>query len=368
MSVLIRNIVKKLLFTAAVLVPVTAYAANPSAVFTDNVVPAGSNGIACGTPVGAAAADIAAIGFNTCAFYSDFTTAIPNTVGTGLPQNWLNCNGDTTPAVWYWGSFPQYGYNNLRDTNPCVSGSGANAGNSQIFQTTDPAGGGTVLEIEALADGSCTDANYFPCSNNMGTADTFGLTAAPNPGQFGFAYFEWAGRTDNPGSTNYAAIAVTEWVTNAEQTRNGANVPAGGDEVELDHLEEGANGWGMGAHIWGCTSPCDGQPSGIGYFPSTNDTGYHTWGLLWVGDGSNTGEICYYRDGVKQANPCWKGTIDNAEQNERHYIGSVNANTVHDGGNSLPTHNYFKYFKVWTCANGVNGSTPSQMCYVSPLP
>src|SRR5215813_4094867 len=103
--------IKQVLFTAAFLVPGLAYGA-PSANLSVQVVPAGKTGT-CGTIAGQAGADAAAAGFTTCALYNDFTTTVPNNVGTGLPSNWLDCGMDgNTSAVWYWG---------VRDRGPAGS-------------------------------------------------------------------------------------------------------------------------------------------------------------------------------------------------------------------------------------------------------
>src|SRR5215472_4528784 len=109
--------IKKLLFAAALMMaPGFAFAADPSANLSIQVVPAGQTTSAqCSAtpPVEAAQA-----GFTTAAFCNDFTIAIPNTAGTGLPSNtsgqcfggqgcWLGCASpsggetDSYPHIWY---------------------------------------------------------------------------------------------------------------------------------------------------------------------------------------------------------------------------------------------------------------------------
>jgi hypothetical protein len=326
----------------------------------------GSTGTCGNPPLGDAAADVQAAGFTTCALYSDFTTPIPNTVGTGLPANWLNCAGTSDPATWYLGQYPFYGYSNLKDSNPCVSGPSANSGNSQIFQTSDPVYGNTALEIVALASPSCPPESnsYFhrgdgiTCSNGIGTADTNRDVAAPNPGQFGYFYVELAARTDFPGGPSYTALASTAWVTRAEMVRNGSNPSDPLVMPEIDIFEEGTNGWDTGLHFWSNTDPGPNQLANGPY----NDTAYHTWGALWLGDGNGHVEMCSYKDGTRLS--CWSGIEDNPFLfYERHYIVLY---ATSDGTNS--EHNYYKYVKVWTCPSGVAGSTNSQMCNISPLP
>src|SRR5215467_8792046 len=118
--------IRRLFFMAALLVPGFAYGANATANLSVQIVSPGSAGT-CGTITGDANSDVQAAGFNTCALYNDFTAPIPNTVGTGLPSNWLNCNQSDSPtAVWYWSkNFVDAPGNAL----PCVSGPSANPSN-----------------------------------------------------------------------------------------------------------------------------------------------------------------------------------------------------------------------------------------------
>lgn len=99
--------IKKLVFAAALLVPGVAYAANPSAPFSDQVVPAGSDPIACDigpSYTGSIPAPAVAAGFTHCAANYDFTQASFSNV-----NNWLQCpdnggttaNNGTSPALWY---------------------------------------------------------------------------------------------------------------------------------------------------------------------------------------------------------------------------------------------------------------------------
>jgi hypothetical protein len=209
--------IKQLVFTAALLASGAAYAANPSATFSDQVIPAGSNRISCGSsPLGDAAADVAAVGFTTCALYSDFTTPIPNTVGTGLTDGWLNCNQTDTPtATWYWGQYPMFWTGSGRQLGPCVSGPTANSSNSDVFQTTDPVNGGTVLEFQALAAG-CVSAFGGQSFGTLPTPMTNGpeTPSLNNPGLYPYSYVEEEVRSDNPiNSPAYDAMALSGWGT-----------------------------------------------------------------------------------------------------------------------------------------------------------
>jgi hypothetical protein len=99
--------IKRVLFSAALLVPGTAYAANPSASFTDQVVPAGSDPIACdvGTPyIGSIPAPARAAGFTHCVANYDFTQTASFTSGGNTYQwsnlaSWNQCSGASSPLL-----------------------------------------------------------------------------------------------------------------------------------------------------------------------------------------------------------------------------------------------------------------------------
>jgi hypothetical protein len=306
----------------------------PSATLTVQVIP-GSNptGGACGTPLGDAAADVAALGWSTCVLYNDFTTQVPNQVGTGLPNNWLDCKDNDTnpPSGTAWGLVDSA--NAPPSTLPCVSGSSANSSNSAIYQTTDPVNGNKALEV-ALPAGN---AGLTPSTQNI-----------PN-GYFPHYYIEAAVRTDNPsGSPPYQNPAITGWYNNSQ------NIGA-----ELDNFEAGNGAWDIALHLW---------TTGGSYGPDqvsngSLDTGYHTYGSLWLGDGNGNFAMCGYFDGHKTG--CATGTppIDQSVlNNQRNYVLVYNSPSA-----SQVIHNYWKYIKVITCANwrdpSING-----MCTSSPLP
>jgi hypothetical protein len=346
MSIIISNKIKKLLFTAALLVPGAAYAANPSASFTDQVVPAGSDPIACGaSPLGDAAADVAAAGFTTCALYSDFTTQIPNAVGTGTPDNWLWCDKTTNPAagiIWAW----EQGTNadSRGNTIPCVSGHTATSANSGVFQTTDPVNGNLALEF--AADNAHCNVLLYNCNPEIAT---YYSGAAPYAGFYPQMYMEMAIRTDNPANGfSYETAAMTGWVSDGEIGRNTSpSCPTCFTEPELDGVETGTSTWDSALHFW-----VNGSGSGPNQVAngSLTDTGYHTWGALWLGDGNGNVEWCSYKDGVRQG--CFRSVAEPASSliNMRHYI------EIDNSAGTQATHNFLKYVKVFTCANWMDSS------------
>jgi hypothetical protein len=250
---------------------VVAYGGNPAADLTVQIVPSGSVGN-CGTPLGAAAADVQAAGFTTCARYNDFTTPIPNTVGTGLPNDWLNCTQNDTPAaVWYWSLNWIDTYGNAL---PCVSGPGANSSNSAVYQTIDPVAGGTVLDLRGGSstcnpnafNGHCTATiNTIP----YGAVDTY---TAPNSGVYPNSYVEIVFREDTGTGINAGA---TYWYGNAEAVRNG--LPSG-NGIEMDMQEcWGCTFWDTAIHRWTSTSGDLGPNQTFGaQFSQINPSQYHT--------------------------------------------------------------------------------------------
>jgi hypothetical protein len=349
----ITNMRKTLLLAVALLVPGLAYGGNPSANLSVQVVPAGKG--TCGTIMGQAATDAAAAGFNTCALYNDFTTPIPNTVGTGLPSNWLDCNLDaSTSAVWYWGFSL---FQNSSEVHPC-------AGHVD-WNVVDPVYGNDALRFTMnYSEMSATDANAnafgMQSVNYAGQTNPF-----PGPGQYPYSYYEWTFRTDtpNPGGGGEIYNAFWSWISPPAKTL----ATQSSYVVELDFTETGA--WSNGdfaAHRWG--------PNGQNNYWLFNTnaglptTSYHTWGMLFTGDGGSNFSTCVYVDGVRQA--CNRAVYDASGENlQRRYLMAHFACGDSSGfctSNFGTSHHYVKSFKVLTCANWQQSSAAG-MCNGSTL-
>ena len=94
------HMIKKLLFTAALLVPGLAYGQNPSTNLSAQVVPAGSDPIACDIGpayTGSIPAPAQAMGYTHCAANYNFTNSYFTTV-----SNWLACTDDGTTFHLFW--------------------------------------------------------------------------------------------------------------------------------------------------------------------------------------------------------------------------------------------------------------------------
>ena len=158
------------------MVPALAYGGNPSANLSVQVVPSGKAGT-CGVIMGQVATDTATAGFDTCVLYNDFTTAIPNSVGTGLPSNWLNCNpGTDTDAVW----------NASGHGVPCSS-----------FQQVTDTGGGGNLALDLHYNRAWMVNNCIYCDFAQLVTAAWGTpTANPNAHSWSNGYFEITYRID----------------------------------------------------------------------------------------------------------------------------------------------------------------------------
>src|SRR5262249_40008833 len=132
---------------------------------------------------GAVPPDAQTVGFKTVALCNDFTTAIPNTVGTGLGSNWLSRDGNIPTVagnVWY--------LNGKGSTFTCDP-TGATG---QIGQATDINGGGNLALrlglwaqqlVAGSVDATVTQLTTFPYPNDTGRFDATKSWA--------HGYFEW---------------------------------------------------------------------------------------------------------------------------------------------------------------------------------
>jgi hypothetical protein len=332
--------IKQVLFTAAFLVPGLAYGGNPSANLSVQVVPAGKTGT-CGTIAGQANTDLAAAGFTTCALYNDFTTPIPNSVGTGLPANWLNCNRDSTPAIWYWTISDRNG----GSYNPC----------SNVIQTTDGSNG-LVLDIQSFY--SQMAQNGAGVNNN--TISTSDYLKQNISGYFPNAYFEATVRYDQ--SVQGITGGWWSWVWG-----NGGDL--GGGLVEDDFMESRYNETDSALTFWPAATWANPYLVNASRYDRTQ---YHTWGMLQTGDGNGNFADCTYVDGIRQG--CYANSFAgvgvNAAQGavQRRFLRFDIAPDSWPNNSGVPNFGtlnfYVKSVKVLTCSsyshNYTDGS--SGMC------
>jgi hypothetical protein len=255
--------IKKLFFTAALLVPGLAYGADPSANLPIQIVPAGP----------AVPAPAVAAGFTTAAINYDFSAPFYAT-----RSNWLDCAGASSPQLWLaWGGFG----GNI--AGPC----------SAILQETDPASGLPALHMywqdgfynsSKLAQGvhlqTCDSAQ--PCVGNHIPAN---------------AYFEVTARFDSPTPNGTMDL----W----SYTTNGTSIEWDGIEVWASNTDAGSalhnneNNYNTG--IWNATAP-PGIPGGIDY------TQYHKWAWRVTSNGTSDAFWCSYVDDQPNGCQSWSPT------------------------------------------------------------
>jgi hypothetical protein len=346
-------------FIAVLLAPLSALSASPTANLSVNVVPAGGGGVGC-TPSGPgtdAADDVAAAGFTTCALYNDFTTAIPNTVGTGLANNWLDCSySDDSGAVWYFSK----NFVNPAGSIACASGSSASSSNSAVYQTND--GGTLALDLHATGTG-CSSYGGDLCDIAMSSIGYNDDTQAPNPGMFGNAYQEFTWRvTQSVASASYWSYSDYN-----ETCRNGAttNCGTGGwgaNTIEEDFMECCSNpldgaylSWSSSGGATYLGGPCcggDGLTAGL-------EVNYHTWAVLQTGNGSGNYRLRWYLDGTRIYDTGLQTYPYSSEYNSRRELITISY------ARSATTQDLFlRSAKVITCASWQNADS-SGMCNVS---
>jgi hypothetical protein len=269
--------IKTLFLIAALLVPGLAYAANPSAPFSVQVVDP-PNGTPCdiGPPyTGAIPAAAAQAGFTHCAANYDFTQTQQWTDSAGTHQwsnlsSWLNCttNGGTPYLLFNFGDVPC-------DTNHqnITTDSGA-----QVFALSySQADHGAGHWINRLQTTSNNSGAVFKMAEEY--------------------YIEFVMRpsTNTPCSTNCQYTALSTYTAVA------GNPCFFATDMEWD---QGQTGTGVGQAWWNMT-PCgtsgNFRNGTCGAYPNCStpvngpiNTSVDTWGNLTTGDGVSQAASCNY--------------------------------------------------------------------------
>jgi hypothetical protein len=311
--------IKGLFFTAALLMPSLAYAGNPSANLSVQVVPAGMQV----APAGAQAA-----GYTTLAFHSDFTQPFYTNL-----SNWLDCAGATSPQWWIAGG-------NGHSPPPCARISMINDGGAQVmdmqFTAADAADLGTVLTpINALVN-RYTQGVDFP--NGAYWQVTFrvlpnGLNNNPY-GNLIAAWWTWSDTGQTASSTAFQERDFPEIYTTGcchnDVITHGYWAPSGQNQILLA---------GFGAPEY----PID-------------PTIYHTFAARVTQDGSTNLAICFYIDNALQncgdmisSGNTGATAITSSQLNQRNYpvlqLGPINSTPVAATMDLL-----VKDVQIWTCA------------------
>ena len=302
--------IKKLFFTAALLVPGLAYGADPSANLPIQIVPAAA------VPAAAQAA-----GFNTLIINDNFQDP-----SFANPATWYDCAGASSPL--YWRAWVGFGTN---IDGPC----------SAITQATDPLTGQSALRIH-------WQDSYF---SGLGSGHAFGTmiqTAADNG----------VGRLVPPGFY-IEVVARTDLLNVSGSMDLWSLTPTAGD-YEIDGLEEFGsagsmqsnihNPWASGGAFNNCARCVSCPPQGCGF----DLTQYHTY--AWRQTSGGTDKVfCAYYDGVLAGcQTIMPNSTQLAGFPMLHQVGSYATNGGRPIGNGNTGKNtWIKSVKVWSCA-GLN--------------
>jgi hypothetical protein len=276
---------KKLLFTAALLVPGPAYGQNRSADLSVQVVPGSGppNGIACAIGpnyAGSIPADVQTAGFTTCALNSDFSTPF----FTNL-SNWLggpNCTGGAG-SIW----FNSDNGGGTGGAPPCSDYSIITDGSNgqvldQQFNNADYSAGRRATQLLSVDPSNC-------CGHLYPTGE----------------YVEWRGRvtTQTTKSYNNSGGQFLAWgaFRYAPSSKSGT-----APFIEWDWSEFYFNPIGIaagsppGSNMSGVSSPV---PTSMQQCPTNcttfDPTVMHTYGFLVTTDGNQAMSQCTYIDGTK---------------------------------------------------------------------
>jgi hypothetical protein len=336
--------IKKVIFTAALLVPSLAYAGNPSANVTVQVVPV-SNGIACDIGpnyTGSIPAGAQAAGFTHCAANYDFTTS-----GYSSTSSWLDCAGASSPQ-WY------VSEDGLPPTScpPDLS--------TQFQIVTD--GGTQTLQMTYT---HITDWNAGIYSTKMSTASPLGW---PNPAGTLFPqanYTESVVRMTSNSTAQCPASQASGGCLVSDSWSYGPDQVTG---VEWDFIEiytNGATGSCGGGASCGSGGGGLAQPGRINGFDPTI---YHNYGVRQTIDSNGNFGLCHYLDGGQITNdstgapPCTAGVIDGRAHGFRDFmLQEVGPQGSSFGAPRLDEVYMVRRMTVWTCPNW-NSSDPARRC------
>jgi hypothetical protein len=236
------------------------------------------------------------------ALCNDFTQAIPNTVGTGLPANWLGvmdannscAYSDTAQhvwyqALWYLGCSPPY-----------------NEAGGGIRQMSDPVNGNLALRIG------------YTTNDQIGYQYQSMTTMSPTTGQWNdypqASLIEWTIRDTTEDVTRGAPNNdFWTWTVSAARGCQGcvleydvfedwgvnSNSPGIGNAVHNWHAGNlGAGGWACGVFGRQYTDPGSGGPCPFGSPANFTTSAYRTYGMLITTDNATAIWICGYVDHV----------------------------------------------------------------------
>ena len=351
--------IKKLLFTAALLVPGLAFGQNPSADLSVQVVPGTPSGIACaigpnymGTvPPGAAAA-----GFNTCAANIDFT----NPALASL-SSWLDAAGAATPLMYL--QYPTGCWNLALGLSSYAM---ISDGGIQTLNINIPSGTATGAGVTAGACIHTTNraqnagqlfpqTKYIEYSYRVGTNSQSVCAAAGVQCDF-MAFYQYV-LSGNPAGFPFVEWDYTEVYAGASQPIATGTTGAPPNFTNIT--------WAQALTAYALNSPT-GHPAKL-QLSGVDQTLYHHYAVRIVSDGAasldgttdgNT-TYCFYEGDTypPTLQGCSHGLYSNAPANgasdsmaarESQYLEmAIPPNVTLSGRLDV----YFRYFRIWECSN-----------------
>lgn len=321
--------IKKLFFTAALLVPSLAYAGTPSATLPGQIASAGSDPA---VPAGAAAA-----GFTTLALNADFSQSTYSNIAT-----WVDgCGGPTSGNRWV------YRWWNNNGVGPC----------GDLIMETDPTIGKQVLHLQ-----------YLPAYNAPGTNTSQQILVLSWPQ---IPFFDKVNYFPVEFYTEITYRMTAASLTQAHEVNNMSNYMVSGglpsySIIEPDFFEVIANSLGNGnGRGWlygdGVLQEGLGLMQNYPYHLAADLTAYHTIGTLFTSDGNSIYYKCYYLDGTKLG--CWLALPSNAPTvfAWHRYIFAMgwgtDSNNLANGTIINNMDIYVQSIRVWVCPNSFGTST-----------
>jgi hypothetical protein len=366
--------IKKLIFTAALLVPSLAYGNNPSANLTVQVKPplGPPNSIACdiGPPyTGSIPAAAAQAGFTHCAANYDFTQTQSFTDSLGTHQwsnvsSWLACNAQSSGS-WLWTYMPYV------QGVPCNS----------TYQNVANDGGTQVLTQNYFL----TNAQNSIYNNMLATANFVG----PPPGIIGTTfpvayYAEWVIKSDT--NTCSSPCLVNERSFFNVKNNDGTNPCYLDEDYEVAGPLSSRPVVNSVFDLWNpvCgTSSNNFGPNLPTQLTIPNGSSYSTYGYLVTADNSSKYGMCgYYSSsvvrGLQSANfvscvpytvvPPSSAPVFATRNNYNSWEGPQSAS---QGGNvwTASSHTlYTQRITVWVCTSPTGGSWQTTgQCYTNPV-
>jgi hypothetical protein len=312
---------KKLLFTAALLVPGLAYSANPTANLTVQVAPAGS-GLAVPT-------EAAAAGFTTLAANFDFSQPFYAT-----RSNWLDCAGTNASLPWHVGA---PGVDTSAGCTSIVQATDPLTGQPAMFMphtTTQDSGGGTGGwdAVQMITHwGNQADSVGTPLFPNMYVEATYRDTSNATGQNAGV--WNWQSQTGVPGAIEFDYGEIYNGGYTAAGTGNWGNGQAGGEFF-------------------------NSNPGNNNLAPGFAPTNYHKYGGLITSDGATAIWNCLFVDDRLQK--CINPRALSAQYQNKYWL--VISNNATPVPVPVETDLWIKSIKVWTCPNW-----QTQMCNGSTL-